>query len=76
MIPGWIARAACAGMPTPVFFPEGKGSSARPALDVCERCPVRVECGQFALAEGFADGVFGGMTPEARRQARRDDRAA
>lgn len=41
LLPSWFAQAACLGMPSEVFFPEGPGSSPRAALEVCAECPVR-----------------------------------
>lgn len=71
-VPAWQYRAACAGKPVSWWFPEGKGSSPDRALEVCEACPVRVECARWAITEGLDVGVFGGMSERARRAARRD----
>ena len=71
----WVGRAACAGHDPALWFPEG-GASADDAIAVCETCPVRVQCARWALAERFDIGIFGGLTAEARAQARKDDRAA
>lgn len=64
--PDWQTNAACLGMDVNLFFPD-KGGSTAPAVEVCERCPVRVECFDWAIAEGFTMGVFGGVSPKRRR---------
>ena len=56
----WYRRAACAGHPLSLFFPDrGSNHSAEPTLQedrakrVCVRCPVRRECLEDAYhAEG------------------------
>jgi hypothetical protein len=81
-LPAWRRRAACAGMPVETFVPEGKRGVApdyTTALETCERCPVTVECAADAAAvegDGYAFGVWGGLTPKARQAAHRDDRVA
>jgi WhiB family transcriptional regulator, redox-sensing transcriptional regulator len=78
-LPAWRRRAACVGRPLAWFVPDttrGRHPDYSAALAVCEACPVRVECAEDAYANGDDDGVRGGMTPAARAQARRDDRAA
>jgi hypothetical protein len=62
-LPGWFADAACLGHPEPeLWFPEGQGSSPKPAQAVCAGCPVREPCGAYADAEGFTCGVWGGVS--------------
>jgi WhiB family transcriptional regulator, redox-sensing transcriptional regulator len=78
-LPAWRRRAACAGLPVEQFVPEGQRGQKpdySAALAVCERCEVRVECAQDAYRHCDEHGVFGGLTPEARAVARRDDRVA
>ena len=69
--PAWQYRAACLGEPVELFFPEGQGSSTSAALKVCADCPVRAECYEWAVAEGFVHGVFGGTTEKQRRRLAR-----
>lgn len=41
----WWEQAACAGVPTDLFFPDrGDRFSAAEARRYCARCPVSVEC--------------------------------
>jgi len=78
----WRRLAHCREVPTDVFFPAAEDNPAprRPddmydaALAVCAGCPVRNACLETALAVPQADdayGVFGGTTPEARRNMRK-----
>lgn len=62
--PAWQRHAACLGKPTEWWFPEGRGSGPSKALEVCEGCPVRVRCAEWAIAEGLDVGVFAGMLRE------------
>lgn len=45
----WEAESLCAQTDPEAFFPE-KGGSTREAKRVCEQCPVRQMCLQYALA--------------------------
>jgi WhiB family transcriptional regulator, redox-sensing transcriptional regulator len=82
----WLDRAACRGMDAPLFF--GPGGEARPereireakAKAVCQRCPVRVQCLDYALRNSISYGIWGGLDGEERarehrRRARRPDAA-
>ena len=70
MLPAWFDQAACVDAGPDAFFPE-KGQDATAALAICGRCPVRGRCADYALEQGFTDGVFGGMTPKDRKAGRR-----
>ena len=53
---GWMMKARCRGTrPTAVFPSDGSGVDA--ARKVCEDCPVRVECLEYALAHRIEHGV-------------------
>lgn len=69
-LPRWTQRAACRGVRVEVFFPP---NGVRPveALAMCEGCPVRGRCLEYALEEGIAHGVYGGMTERQRYRERR-----
>lgn len=67
-------RAACRSADPESFFPAettGRRYEARvlTAKAVCDGCPVRSECLNWALAE-LPDGIAGGMTPDERRTER------
>lgn len=65
----WKARAVCArtGPEDAVWFP-GVGKSSRPAKVLCFGCPVRRDCLEFALALEEKHGIWGGLSPDERRQ--------
>lgn len=60
----WEASAACAAIPIDDldFFARNGWERARASL-VCERCPVRDECGDFAKRHRINEGVWGGRPP-------------
>ena len=67
----WRGDALCAEVDPELFFPE-KGHGAQLALSVCQRCPVREECLQFALTlPGLpVVGVWGGASAAGRDRMR------
>jgi WhiB family redox-sensing transcriptional regulator len=70
----WKKDGDCRGMDPDVFFPL-RGEDWRPAVRVCRECPVRVECGEYALTNREPFGVWGGLTERKRtriRNLRRD----
>ena len=73
--PNWRAASACLNTEPDVFFPVAVGSAASEqisrALRICQGCPVRQQCLDFAMRSGEKDGIWGGTTPEERIRARR-----
>ncbi len=68
----WRGEAACAEVPSEVFFPAGEEPEAAAAAKaVCARCPVSEECLRFALATNQTEGVWGGLDANERRRLRR-----
>jgi len=68
-------RAACAGAPVDLFFPDPTRADAgglEQARAICAGCPVREAC----LAAGMAEehGIWGGLDPRERRVLRRKQR--
>jgi WhiB family redox-sensing transcriptional regulator len=65
----FFEEAACKGEPLETFFPNvqagrGHGYSGHDwseAREICESCPVRLECLRWAL-ENEEDGFWGGTT--------------
>lgn len=80
----WRDRAACLGMDTLLFFHNvGASVHVKESLKICNGdgtrppCPVRAECGEYALSfpkEDDIAGVFGGMTPAERHKIRKQRR--
>ena len=73
--PSWFAHAACAGADIETFFPS-RGEDCRDARLICDGCPVREACLDFALTTGQAFGVWGGLTEHQRRRARQERRVS
>jgi WhiB family redox-sensing transcriptional regulator len=69
----WRNRAACRGIDPDIFFPV-TDDDAEPAKAVCNVCPVREACLEFALAAREREGVWGGATERERRRIVRQRR--
>jgi WhiB family redox-sensing transcriptional regulator len=71
----WRRSAACRGSDVQLFFPVGVTGPAVEQIDaakkVCQACPVRLECLDFAMLTNQESGVWGGVTEEERRRLRR-----
>lgn len=68
--PDWFSKGICRGEDPEVFFPP-PSQRADKAREICERCPVMRDCGDWATENGIADGIWGGMTHEERRYVRK-----
>lgn len=71
----WRDRAACRNSDPDLFFPVG---TTGPSLDeieaakaLCQGCPVREDCLQFAIETNQESGVWGGTSEVERRRLRR-----
>jgi WhiB family redox-sensing transcriptional regulator len=62
-----MANAACAAVPTFVFFPDDDKPTAETAA-VCDGCETRLECLHAGLCERH--GVWGGMSARSRARLR------
>lgn len=71
----WRLRASCQTTLSDLFFPVGNGVAAleqiEGAKEVCEACPVRAECLEFALKTNQEAGIWGGTSEEERRKLRK-----
>lgn len=63
----WTDQALCAQVGGDAWYPE-HDSSPDASKRVCQRCPVKVECLEWAIATGEEHGVWGGLTPQERRR--------
>lgn len=71
----WNLRAACLGAPEAIFFPTvGENDAYDISRPICQACPVRPDCLDWALATNQRFGMLGGLTPAERRAVRRDRR--
>jgi WhiB family redox-sensing transcriptional regulator len=75
MIQNWQHSAACRDEDPELFFPVGTSGPAvlkiEEAKAVCRQCPVMDRCRQWALDTGQDCGVWGGLSEDERRAARR-----
>lgn len=63
----WKASAACKGLPAAMFFGERWDGTTGQALRICDGCPVKRQCLDYAIDAGEIHGVWGGMAPNRRR---------
>lgn len=67
----WRDEAICAQMDGDFWFPnDGDWHTAQRAIEVCNTCPVRENCLQYALDAGEREGIYGGKTPRQRMRIR------
>lgn len=71
---GWMEYGLCRQTDPNLFFPEGRGAAiaiqTEQAKQVCNRCPVRLLCLDWALDTGQNTGVWGGLSEDERRGLR------
>ena len=71
----WRDEAECLRIDPELFFPVGTSGpalvQAQEAKSVCRRCPVLVECLQWALDSGEETGIWGGTDEHERNLIRR-----
>jgi WhiB family transcriptional regulator, redox-sensing transcriptional regulator len=75
----WMRFAACRSAPTSDFFPAMMSDvGAARAVSICNRCPVQDECARYAIVNNIEYGIWGGLSPRARREiassAKKQDR--
>jgi WhiB family redox-sensing transcriptional regulator len=70
----WMQDGLCRQVDADLFFPEGRGAAihhkTEQAKKVCNRCPVKQRCLDWALETGQHSGVWGGTAPDERRGIR------
>lgn len=63
--------AACAGLPTEIFFYEGSAAgherASAIAKKICSGCPIAEPCLTYAVHNKEEFGIWGGKTPNERR---------
>lgn len=71
----WRLQAACRDTDPDLFFPVG---TTGPALEqiataraVCDACPVKEPCLEFALMTNQDSGIWGGTSEDERRKLRK-----
>jgi WhiB family redox-sensing transcriptional regulator len=71
----WQVRASCRGPQAAIFFPpshferkEEKEARERRAKTICQTCPVRKPCLEYALGIREPHGIWGGLNEAERKQ--------
>ena len=67
----WMAKAACHGMDVNIFFPTDGVNLSNSVKDICNRCPVKVNCFVYAESNFIDHGTFGGMSAGQRKDKRK-----
>jgi len=66
--PNWRDQALCQGCDPELFFPDvGSSWMATIAKQICEQCPVTVQCLDYAITHFEQHGIWGGLSPRERR---------
>ena len=72
----WTTQGLCRGM-TELFYPaRGDNEGFNAAKAVCDRCPVKAPCLDFAMSFEETEGVWGGTSGRDRRALRKEQWAA
>jgi WhiB family transcriptional regulator, redox-sensing transcriptional regulator len=66
----WETRAACNGDDPEKWFPNHTYLTQQTwdALEICDWCPVRIECLKTALSHKLEHGIWGGLLPGQRQR--------
>ena len=65
----WMDRASCAQVDPEIFFPELDSLwKVAEAKKICSECPVILECLNYAVANKFKEGIWGGLSPTERHR--------
>jgi WhiB family redox-sensing transcriptional regulator len=64
-----MSEACCATTDPELWFPELDSLwRVAQAKKICEKCPVKKECLDYALVNKFKDGIWGGLSPTERHR--------
>ncbi len=69
----WMREGKCRDMDPDVFFPSD-GVGVQVAQRVCNDCPAKAPCLEYALALRINEGVWGGTSERERRRLQRHRR--
>ncbi len=62
----WMAFGACAGVSPSkgyeIFFPTKSGRIQATIRSYCDRCPVKIECDEYATRMNITSGIWGGRS--------------
>ena len=63
----WMGQGRCRDMDPAVFFPSD-GIGVQFAQRICDECPVKAPCLEYALHNHVDHGVWGGTSERERRR--------
>jgi WhiB family transcriptional regulator, redox-sensing transcriptional regulator len=64
--------AGCRNMSSDTFFPDkGNNLLGRSAIETCNRCPVQMDCLEYAIQNNLDHGIWGGTSERQRIRIRR-----
>lgn len=63
----WMDKARCAQIGGDDWFPEF-GDKAHTPKTICQTCPVKTQCLNYALKHRINDGIWGGLSERQRRR--------
>lgn len=62
-------KRGCKNQPQELFFPQdGHFLTGRSAIEICNTCPVQIQCLDYALRHRIDDGIWGGTGRNERRR--------
>ena len=69
--PAWQRLAACRGVGIEAFFPaQGENVQTDEVRSLCDGCPVRPECLEYAVTQPELRGVWAGTSKRERKRMR------
>ena len=71
----WMARGNCRTVEPSLFFPSD-GVGVEIAHQICQDCPVKEQCLEYAIYHRIDHGVWGGASERERRRIARRRRVA
>lgn len=74
--PPWMQKAECKNHNPQMWWPSKSEAPNPVAISICNRCPVKDECLEYAVQDPECHGIWGGTSHKERiriRRARRLD---
>ena len=69
----WMAEGLCADKHPSTFFPSD-GVGVEKARKICDECPMKQRCLEYALCNRIDHGVWGGTSERQRRRILKERR--
>ena len=70
--PAAFDEPLCAEIGSEIFFINDNGRDPAEAVKACTLCKHRIDCATYAIPYYNLDGLWGGLSPGARAQIRKD----